>query len=215
MSETHWKLKKLHGTRNKIIQLLRKRHYRVEELAGELGVTKNAIRAQIALLQRDGIVEPIGEIKGTRRPALTYGLSLDMDLFFSKAYPTVLAQLLVVLSRGMPQVKFKRVMKELGQELSRSKPRPTGSFRKRVESAVGFYEGLGAVMEVEEEGEKLIIKGHGCPLAEVAKIDPSICIAVESMLGELIGAPVQQRCDHGTRPRCRFEVARSQKISKN
>jgi predicted ArsR family transcriptional regulator len=214
MAETPWKLKKLHGTRNKIIQLLRKRHYLVEELAGELGVTKNAIRAQIALLQRDGIVESIGEIKGTRRPALTYGLSSDMDLFFSNAYPTVLAQLLVVLSKRMSQVKFKKIMKELGQELSRSKPSPTGSLRKRVESAVEFYEGLGAVMEVEEERGKLIIKGHGCPLAEVAKTNPSICIAVKSMLSELIGTPVQQRCDHGERPRCRFEVAKSRRISR-
>ena len=50
--------KEVTGTRNRIVQLLRKHTYTVENLAKVLGVTENAIRAQIALLLREGLVEP-------------------------------------------------------------------------------------------------------------------------------------------------------------
>ena len=48
------------GTRGRIIRLLLKSQETVESLAAELGVTKNAVRSQLALLQREGIVEVNG-----------------------------------------------------------------------------------------------------------------------------------------------------------
>lgn len=93
--------KKLTGTRNRIVQILRMRKCTVEYLAKELGITENAIRAQIALLLREGLVEPVGEIKSTRKPALIYGPTTAVDLYFSKSYPSMLANLLAVLADQM------------------------------------------------------------------------------------------------------------------
>ena len=194
------------GTRKHITNLLRKRQYTVEELAKDLGITRNAIRTQIVLLQRDGIVEPRGEIKGTRRPSLTYGLSANADLSFSKAYPSVLANLLHVLDERMSQEELRTIMKKLGQKLASLKPHPTGNLQHRIDGAIKIYEALGGLCEIEEKEGKIIIKGDGCPLAEVVKADASICIAIESMFTELIGVPVLQRCNPRDRPSCRFEV---------
>ena len=41
--------KEMTGTRNRIVHLLHKRRCTVEDLARALGITENAIRAQIAL----------------------------------------------------------------------------------------------------------------------------------------------------------------------
>lgn len=194
------------GTRMHIMNLLRKRQYTVEELAKDLGITRNAIRAQIVLLQRDGFVEPRGEIKGTRRPSLTYGLSANADLSFSKAYPAVLANLLHVLDERMSQEELRTIMKKLGQKLASLKPHPTGNLQHRIDVAKKIYETLGGLCEIEEKEGKIIIKGDGCPLAEAVKADASICIAIESMFTEIIGVPVLQRCDPRDRPSCRFEV---------
>ncbi|MGZ3598198.1 MAG: helix-turn-helix transcriptional regulator [Syntrophales bacterium] len=199
--------KNITGTRKHIMNLLRKRQYTVEELAKKIGITRNAIRTQIVLLQRDGIVEPRGEIKGMRRPSLTYGLSVNADLLFSKAYPPVLANLLDVLAERMSQGELRTVMKKLGQKLAINlKPHPTGNLQHRIDGAIKVYETLGGLCEIEEKGGKLIIKGDGCPLAEAVKADASICIAIESLLSELIGVPVLQRCNPRDRPSCRFEV---------
>ncbi len=199
--------KKLPYTRSRIINSLRKRQCTVEELAKTIGITRNAIRIQIGLLQRDGIVEPQGALKGTRRPALTYGLSPKADLLFSKAYPSVLANLLHVLAERMSREELTFIMKKLGQKLANLEPRPAGNLRHRIDVAIKYYEAaLGGLAEIEEEGGKMIIKGNGCPLAEAVKADASVCIAIASLLSELIGVPVIQRCDRGDRPSCRFEV---------
>jgi hypothetical protein len=36
---------------------------------------------------------------------------------------------------------------------------------------------------------------------------PEACRAVQGLLAEVIGAPVAQCCEHGSRPRCCFTVA--------
>jgi predicted ArsR family transcriptional regulator len=206
--------KKVSGTRNRIVQLLRKRKCTIEDLAKELGITENAIRAQVALLRSEGLVEPVGEIKGTRKPALIYGPTRDVDLYFSKAYPSVLANLVDVLADQMSPKEFRTVMKKLGQKIANSKPRPARNLRERVEDAVKFYETLGGLADIKEEGKKLIITGHGCPLAEAVSEHAGICIAIESLMTELIGVPVHQRCDRGEKPICRFEVETYQKKAK-
>jgi predicted ArsR family transcriptional regulator len=198
--------KKLTGTRNRIVQILRMRKCTVEDLAKELGITENAIRAQIALLLREGLVEPVGEIKGTRKPALIYGPTREVDLYFSKAYPSMLANLLAVLADQMSGKEFRTVMKKLGQKLANSRPCPARNLRERVKDAVQFYEALGGLATIEEQGEMLTINGHGCPLAEAVTAHAGICIAIESLMTELIGVPVHQRCDRGARASCCFDV---------
>ena len=44
------------STRGQIVTLLRRALRTVDELAGELGLTDNAIRAHLAALERDGLV---------------------------------------------------------------------------------------------------------------------------------------------------------------
>lgn len=194
------------SARSRIIQVLRERMCTVEDLAKELGVTENAIRAQVVLLQRDGLVESVGQMKGIRKPSLIYGPTPEIDLYFSKAYPSALAYLLDVLAEQMSQEEFWTVMKKLGQKFANSAPRPTGNLQDRVERAIRFYETLGALTKTEKKGKRLIIKSNGCPLGVAVGAHAGICVAIESLLNELIGVPIHQRCDRGKRPGCRFEV---------
>ena len=116
--------KKLTGSRGRITEPLRRRPYTVVELGKELEVSETAIRAQLALLQRDGIVEAKGEIKSARRPSLTYGLTPGVGLTFSKAYHTVLRHLTDILALQMPKKEYTTVMRKLGRKLATSTPRP-------------------------------------------------------------------------------------------
>jgi predicted ArsR family transcriptional regulator len=65
---------------------------------------------------------------------------------------------------------------------------------------------LGSVAELTEENGKVIISSYGCPIAEAVTADARSCIAIEALLKELTGLPVAERCDHGERPSCRFEI---------
>jgi len=194
------------GTRERIFRILRKSRNTVEAMADALGVTKNAVRAQLALLQREGIVEIQGEVKGTRRPAALYGLRPGADIHFSRAYPVVLSRLVHVLSEKLEQTEFRTVMRELGHQLARSVPRPSGTPLERVETALKFLKVLGADTEMTEAGGKITVSSYGCPIAEAVTADLRSCIAMEALLKELTGLPVRERCDHGEHPRCRFEI---------
>jgi predicted ArsR family transcriptional regulator len=194
------------GTRDGIVRLLLKSQDTVESLANKLGVTKNAVRAQIALLQREGIVDIQGEVKGTRRPAAVYGLQPGADVHFSKAYPVILSHLTHVLAQKLSQTEFRTVMRELGQRLARSVPRPSGDPRDRVAGALKFLKMLGSAAEMTEDKGKIVISSYGCPIAEAVTADVRSCIAMEALLKDLTGLPVAERCEHGAHPSCRFEI---------
>jgi len=194
------------GTRGRIIRLLLKSQETVESLAAELGVTKNAVRSQLALLQREGIVEVNGEVKSSRRPAALYGLRAGADVRFSKAYPVILSNLMHVLADTLPKVEFKAVMKRLGQRIAGSAPRTSGNPRERVGAALSFLKLLGSAAEMTEEKGAIVISSYGCPISEAVIADSRSCIAMEALLKELTGLPVTEHCDHGAHPSCRFEI---------
>jgi predicted ArsR family transcriptional regulator len=194
------------GSRERIVRLLLKEQKTVDELASSLGVTKNAVRAQIALLERDGMVEVQGEQKGTRRPAAVYGLAADTDTQFSRAYPAVLSGVVSILADELKPKQLEEILRETGRRIADTVPPLTGSPRERVEGAVKFLGTLGSIAEIIEEDGKLVIKGHGCPISKAVQADERSCLAMESLLARLTGLTVQERCDHGARPGCRFEV---------
>jgi len=56
----------------------------VNELAHELQLTDNAVRAHLVSLERDGMVRRAGTKRGVRRPHLTYAITEEADHVFSK-----------------------------------------------------------------------------------------------------------------------------------
>jgi len=203
---TPWDSEKSGGTRGRIVRLLMKEQKTVESLATKLGVTENAVRAQIALLQREGIVEIQGEVKGTRRPAAVYGLQPGTDKHFSKAYPVILSHLIYVLAKKLDKTEFKTVMRELGQRLAGSVPRPSGDPRERVKAALNFLKTLGSAAEMTESDGKIVVSSYGCLIAEAVTADVRSCIAMETLLKELTGLPVAEHCNHDEHPSCLFEI---------
>lgn len=197
---------KLSGTRERILRLLVRRPQTVEDMAGELGITKNAVRAQIALLDREGLVEIRGEVKGTRRPAALYGLRPEADALFATASPVVLSQLVRVLARELSGTRFRAVMRELGRRMADAAPRPAEDPGDRIRDALAFLRTLGAEAEATEEGGKIVITGHGCPIGVAARADARACLAMEALIERLTGLSVVERCDHCERPGCRFEI---------
>jgi predicted ArsR family transcriptional regulator len=197
----------LGGSRERIVRLLLMDRRTVDELAASLGITKNAVRAQIALLERGGMVEVQGEQKGTRRPAAVYGLSAGTDAHLSQAYPVVLSSVISTLADQLKPKQVEDILRATGRRIGDALEPFTGNYQERAAGAVKFLGTLGSIAEVIEEDGKLVIKGYGCPISKAVQADKRSCLAMESLLARLTGLNVQERCDHGTRPGCRFEIA--------
>src|ERR1051325_6738085 len=76
----------LESTRGQVITLLRGEPRTVEELAGLLELTDNAVRAHLTTLERDGLVRQSGVRRGPRKPHFTYTLTPEAERLFPQAY---------------------------------------------------------------------------------------------------------------------------------
>jgi predicted ArsR family transcriptional regulator len=178
----------------------------VDQLAQALGSSGNAVRQQLAGLERDGLVGQGGSRRGVSKPARTYVLDAEAELMFSRAYAPVLTQLLHVLDERLDPAEFDRLMRDVGQRLMAHRPRPTGDLRERAEAASELLNELGAQAHVEEHNGGLLIRGDGCPLSAATRRHPEACNVVESLLTEFAGIPVAKCCDVEDRLRCCFEI---------
>jgi predicted ArsR family transcriptional regulator len=181
----------------------------VDELAAALELTRTAVRAQLATLQHEELIEQRGTRRGTSKPARLYGVTTQAELLFSRAYIPILTQLLHVLARRMSPAEFDSVMREVGRAVMTGRPVPRGPLHDRVASASSLLNDLGGLTEVGEEDGLYVIVSHGCPLAAATADHPEACNALESLLSEFVGTRVTKCCDRYARERCCFEVPRT------
>jgi predicted ArsR family transcriptional regulator len=208
MGQSEWGARFLASTRGRIVTLLRRGPKTVNDLAQALDLTDNAVRAHLTTLERDGLVEQSGTRAGFRKPNLTYELTPDAGQFFPKPYGPVLTQLLVVLAGRMGAAELEDVLREVGRRVAAGF---AGEIRAvdvpgRVAEAVVILGELGGLAEVEPTDGALLIRGFDCPLAAAVEGHPAACRLAETLLSELIGAPVCEQCQHGAPPRCTFRV---------
>lgn len=209
---TYWDQKFFESTRGQIVTLLRRGGRTVEELARKLDLTDNGVRAHLATLERDGIVQQRGSVRrgsGGGKPAYVYELTLEAESLFPKAYEPVLRQLLDVLAGQLGPEESEALLRRVGRSIAEGQTVPADGVRVRLEAAVGVLNELGGLAELEESDGSSIIRGYSCPLAAVVPDHPEVCRMAETLLIELVGVPIYEHCDRGERPRCCFEVAPS------
>jgi predicted ArsR family transcriptional regulator len=192
------------STRGQIVLLLRREARTVDELAQMLNLTDNAIRAHLATLERDGIVQQRGVRRSGSKPAVVYELAAGAEQLFPKAYGAVLHQLLGVLAERMPAEELEAALREAGRRIAAKWNIPQGDLRTRLEAAVEVLNELGGMAELEDSDGGYCIHGYSCPLAAIVPGHPEVCRLAETMLSELVGVPVQEQCERGDSLHCKF-----------
>jgi len=205
------------STRGRIVNLLRGNRRTVNELTEELGVTDNAVRAQLLSLERDGLVRQSGVQRGHRKPHFAYELTPEAEDLFPKAYDTLLNQLLSVLKHRLPPKALKEILREVGRSLMARQPADKKtSLEGRARNALSVLETLGGAAQIERKRDTLVIRGESCPLSAAVAEHPEVCELAEALIAEIVGAPVHEHCDRSGPPRCRFEIdIVSQRVLKN
>lgn len=208
MSFMSWNQLFFTSTRGRIILLLRRAGHTVDELAQNLNLTDNAVRAHLLTLERDGLVCQSGARRGSGKPAIVYSLTPSAEQHFPKAYAPVLQQLLEVLSTRMPEDHLVEVMQRVGQRLASQWNIPAGELRERLQQAVVILNELGGLAELEERDETYTIQGYSCPLAALVTTHPEICQLTKTLLTEVIGEPVEEHCERSAGIHCCFTTAK-------
>lgn len=197
-------------TRERILVELRGTGHTVRELAEELGVTSNAVRDHIEVLQERGLVEATGLQRGTGgKPARIYELTAGGEDSFGQAYLSVLRAILDSLARSAEEEDVRRILDDAGRRLGRQFARSGDGFGERVRKAASVLDEMGGMAEVNVSDGTATISGSGCPLSAVVRDHPEACRLARALLGEITGARVREECERGARPGCRFWITRT------
>ena len=200
----------LDSSRGRIVTLLRGAGgLTADDIASKLGLTRSAVRAQLTGMERDGVVRRAGQRPGTTRPSHVFELTPEVEQLLSSAYIPLLTSLADTfadaLSTDQVEAILRQAGKRLADELSRGK-RPAGNLGSRVAMVSEMMnEQLGALTHVERNGG-YVIQGMGCPLAALTGKHPGVCLAIESLVAEVLRVPVRECCDRSERPKCCFEI---------
>lgn len=220
MRRTPWEKRFFASTRGRILALLRRGGRTVDELAGALDRTPNAIRVQIAALERDGLVHNAGVkdgnsgTRGVGKPAYVYKLTEQAERLFPKAFEVALRGVLDAMSEQIPPEQAEQILRSAGHSIGRryAGQAATGNgaqpidLRSRLERAVAVLNDLGGLVELEESDRTTSLCGYICPLSDVSVSHPMVCRMTETLLSDLVGTPVRERCERNEHLWCRFEV---------
>jgi predicted ArsR family transcriptional regulator len=111
-----------------------------------------------------------------------------------------------VLEERMTTAELESLLREVGRRLAVAQGALPADARARADLAATVLTELGGVVDVERHDGTTVLRGYSCPLADAVRAHPGTCQAVESLVAELVGGPVRERCDRGERPRCCFEL---------
>jgi predicted ArsR family transcriptional regulator len=206
---SRWHARLLESTRGRVLALLRTKNQTVKELADQLSITSNAVRAHLVSLERDGLVRRTGTKTGLRRPHVSYGLSEEADQMFPTLYGPIFSNFLAIARKQLGPRAFRISMRELGRRIaSTHSAKVKGQNRiQRLKIALVVLKELGGAPKICRSKDKVLIRSNRCPLASVTVEHPEACLVAESLLHEIIGAPVEERCLRGPNPRCRFQIS--------
>ena len=196
-------------TRGKLLLSLCRGPRTVNELMEELGVTDNAVRAQLAGLLEAGLVRALGLRPGTRKPHVEYELTPKARRLFPQAHEVVLRELVAVLRQRLPRGQSEGLLAEVARrvvgawagELRQDQP------RRRLAELLDKIRGVTAGVVIVEAPEVVTVRACGCPLASVTATHPEVCAVLAEVLSDVLGTTVREKCDRTDVPRCCFEVA--------
>ena len=200
------------STRMEILELLRRRgRSSAETIAGDLGVTPNAVRQHLTNLERDGLVVSQPERSGRGRPALLFGLTERADAVFPKRYGQLATMVLQeVQEMGGPEALdevFARVAARHASAIERDLEGL--GFEEKLNRVVAWIGRAGTLVEQSESPEGFRVTIHNCPFRNTALKFPQVCTITPQLISRLTGAPVSQSDSiHRHDPYCSFVVQR-------
>lgn len=207
MARTRLNDKFFESTRGRIVLELRTGLKTVNELAAALGLTDNAIRANLLTLERDRLIALSGSIRGHRKPHFAYALTDEARELFPKAYDSLLNALLFELKSKLNPGALLESLRSVGRRIGRAaKNGHEASLDARVSDSIAKLEELGGAARARKEDGKVIISSDSCPFAEAVLEHAEVCQVAEAMIEEMVGEPVKEICDRTGRPKCCFEI---------
>lgn len=197
-------------TRGKIVSELRRRgSASAADLATQFGLSPNAVRQQLTILERDGLVAETSVRRGPTKPTYEFSLTVEADRLFPQAYDKMLSAVLreVRDQFGTPGVTkifdglSKRAAERARETVTAVRP------EERVAQLTDMLQKSGVVAEYSLIDGGFVLHERSCPYSNAAKEHPEVCRVIHHVIDETIGgdhAQTESLANGGKE--CRFEL---------
>jgi DeoR family suf operon transcriptional repressor len=170
----------------------------IDDLAGALGVTRGAVRQQLAPLQESGLVAHRDERRGRGRPLRWYCLAPAAETLFPKRYGQLTNQLLGFVEEADPALIDTVFARRQRQRTEWAQARLGGSgFDARVQELTAILDEDGYLAECERLGP-----GHwrvverNCAILDVAQRYRQACSSELAFLRDVLPDARVERVAH-------------------
>lgn len=183
------------------------------ELGEQFGLTANALRRHLKVLEEDGLVRYAREVRGVGAPVFAFSLTAAGESLFPRQYMSVLSDALDALraARGSDAVsdvleaEWRRLADEAEPVLASLPLSERTALVAELLTAKG-YMAEAVVGVTREETESLTLRIHNCALGEIAERFPDACAVESRFLERLLGVSLERsshrrdgcgHCDYG------------------
>ncbi|MBV8153985.1 MAG: helix-turn-helix domain-containing protein [Candidatus Eremiobacteraeota bacterium] len=197
-------------TRGKIVTELRRRgSASAADLAREFGLSPNAVRQQLVVLERDGLVVEKPVRRGPTKPTLEFSLTADADKLFPQKYDKMLDAVLREVRDQFGSPAVERIFEGLSRRaVERARHKITADEpEQKVAQLAEMLRENGVVAHYSLIDGGYALHEHNCPYSGVVKEHPEMCQVIHHVIDETIGGQHVQTesLAHGGKE-CRFEM---------
>jgi predicted ArsR family transcriptional regulator len=164
-------------------------------LAETLELSRSATRHHLRVLERGGLVAPLGTTTpaGVGRPGLLYGLTPYALSIFPHGYDRLANGLLREIKSLLEPAQVIRLCERIGREIAAQAPRrqpqqPIGEYLRAV---TNFLTARGYLAEIAEEDGQWQLRLSNCPYAYVAQAHAEVCWLDQVMLRQVISEEIK------------------------
>jgi len=197
-------------TRGRIVAALRRRRSAsAVDLAAEFSLSPNAIRQQLAVLERDGLVNERSVRRGKTKPTYEFSLSAEGERLFPQHYDRLLNAVLREVREMGGETAVAAIFERMGKRTAeRTNKRLAGEpAEARIGAVVDLLRERGVEAGWSREGSTYVIHEHNCPYAETVREHPQVCSVIHTVLDEVFDEGTDQTDSLATGGReCRFEI---------
>ncbi|MFW9779071.1 MAG: helix-turn-helix transcriptional regulator [Candidatus Heimdallarchaeota archaeon] len=169
----------------------------VKDIAEAAGISVNAARQYLLMLEKEELVTRTQRKGTTGRPAMVYALNPSALNIFPKDYADFGIRLLKEIKRELGSVETKRLLEKMGITLAKEveytiqqnhlepgKPIP---LKKKLDAIAEILANWGVYPQLIEKDGEYNLRLSNCLVYRIATKEPLVCTVHETIISELLG----------------------------
>lgn len=197
------------STRGKILTALRASRGTAFELAERFGVSPNAVRQQLLILERDGLVAGHPVRRGKTKPTIEYALTPKAEEYFPQQYDRMLNAVLREVRAAGGEQAVRALFDAIAKRSATKLKERVGSLGpdERVAGLATVLRERGVQVDFDLTDGRYVLHEHNCPYSKTVKEHPELCSVIHTMIDEVLPGETKQVESLATGgSECRFEI---------